>query len=201
MYTRAYVRIHIYRALRWHDDWGHLRGTLEEQFKDMHREGPQRKKGGHVATEMSRIVHEVGDRNYNEGLAMAASALNMSVKLLILEWEFRCKWAHHQPARELPRASASRPSDNSCPAVRSRPPSKSRRPGSPRARGSAGKGATRQLRKQTVKKRDSALGRAEHWNVLGRATEGSTHRLYTFYVCCCCLCWMGGANPWMHIRP
>ena len=125
----------LLRALRWHDDWGHLRDTLEEQFNDMHREGPQRKKTGQVAAEVSRIVHEVGDRNYNEGLAMAASALSMSVKLLKLEWEFRCKWAHHQPARELPRASASRPSDDTCLTVRSCPPSKSIRPGNPRARG------------------------------------------------------------------
>ena len=38
--------------------------------------GPSRAANDGVAV-MSRIVHEIGDRPYNEGLAMAASALHM----------------------------------------------------------------------------------------------------------------------------
>ena len=82
----------LLRALRWHDDWHHLKDTLEEQFRHLHRAGPPRKSTADGVMVMSRIVHEVGNQPYNEGLAMAASALNMSVKLLVMAWEFRCKW-------------------------------------------------------------------------------------------------------------
>ena len=73
-------------------NWKKLQETLEEQFQHLQGEGaPHRPLHESVAT-MSRIIHEVGDGPYNEGLAMAASALHMSVKVRILEWEFRCKW-------------------------------------------------------------------------------------------------------------
>ena len=86
----------LLRALRWHDEWRHLQDVLEEQLKHLHREGPSRKSVNDGVAIMSRTVHEIGDKPYNEGLAMAASALHMSVKVLILEWEFRCRWKQSQ---------------------------------------------------------------------------------------------------------
>ena len=52
---KEYRHVLLLRALRWHDDWGYIRDTLEEQLKDMYRDKPQRKKPGHVATEVSRV--------------------------------------------------------------------------------------------------------------------------------------------------